>query len=115
MTKFKNDRNYEHLSAAEEVIMKVIWDNGEDITFGQLIENFFRNYNRPYVRSTINTFLTKMANKGYVKTYRVNKFAYIHAIISEEQFLDDKLAKECEFWFAGNKDRMMQAVGKISL
>ncbi len=114
MTKFKNIRDFEKLSSAEEVIMKAIWDNGkEDIRMLQLINNLKENYGRDYARTTVVTFIGKMAAKGYVKTYRVGKFSYVKALVTEEAFKKDLLIRTCEFWFAGDKDKMIEAVNHM--
>lgn len=114
MTKFKNIRDFEKLSSAEEVIMKAIWDNGkEDIRLLQLISNLKENYGRDYARTTVVTFIGKMAAKGYVTTYKIGKFSYVKALVTEEAFKKDLLIRICEFWFAGDKDKMIEAANHM--
>ena len=65
----------EELSACESVIMKVIWDAKEDIAVQEIIQELGIRFDKHYARTTVVTFLHKMAEKGYVSTYRKGKAA----------------------------------------
>ena len=91
------------LTTGETCIMKVIWDEKEDISVPDLIEKLrvkFRKKN--YARTTVVTFLLKMDAKGYVKTYRKGKISYVHAMKSEEEYKDKLLRDMVDFWYNGD-------------
>lgn len=91
------------LTTGETCIMKVIWDEKEDISVPDLIEKLrmkFREKN--YARTTVVTFLLKMDAKGYVKTYRKGKISYVHAMKSEEEYKDKLLRDMVDFWYNGD-------------
>ena len=54
------------LSACETLIMKVVWDAKEDIAVQELIVQLKEQYGKDYARTTVVTFLGKMADKGCV-------------------------------------------------
>ena len=87
------------LSACETVIMKVIWDAVDDIALQQLIVDLREQYGKDYARTTVVTFLGKMAEKGFISTYRVGKHSYVHA-----------LKDETDFWFGGKPEDAMAAI-----
>ena len=67
------------LSGCECLIMKTIWDVREGIAVQDLIRELAVRYDKNYARTTVVTFLHKMAEKGFVSTYRKWKSSYVHA------------------------------------
>lgn len=90
------------LTTSEVFIMKAIWDEIEDISIPDLIEVLRTKWGKDYARTTIVTFLTKLAAKGFVKTYRKGKLSYAHAMKSEEEYKDKLLNDMIKFWYDGN-------------
>ena len=54
------------LSACETIIMKAIWDEDGDISIQNLIEVLKTKWGKDYARTTVVTFLLKLAAKGFV-------------------------------------------------
>ena len=98
------------LSACETVIMKAIWDEEEDISIPELIESLRTKWGKDYARTTVTTFLTKLAAKGYVKTYRKGKLSYAHAVKSEEDYKTKLAANDRDFWFGGKLTNLISAL-----
>ena len=87
------------LSACETVIMKVIWDAVDDIALQQLIVDLREQYGKDYARTTVVTFLGKMAEKGFIST------------LKDEKAYKEKLMKdETDFWFGGKPEDAMAAI-----
>ena len=63
------------LSTSETMIMKVIWDAGEDICVPDLTEGLRVRFGKDYKRTSIGTFPSKMADKGFLTTYRDGRLA----------------------------------------
>ena len=89
------------LSACESLIMKVIWDAEEDISITDLTEQLRVRFDKDYKRTTVVTFLLRLSDKGYVKTYRKGKLSYAHAERTEEEFKQKLAKEETDFWFRG--------------
>lgn len=98
------------LTASEVFIMKTIWDEVEDISIPDLIEVLRTKWGKDYARTTVTTFLTKMTAKGFVKTYRIGKLSYAHAMKSEEEYKDKLLNDMIEFWYDGNIAALQEKV-----
>lgn len=104
---FEEERN---LSASETVIMKAIWDAKEDISIPDLIDKLREEYGKDYARTTVVTFLLKLSDKGFVRTYRKGKLSYAHIMKSEEDYKAKLLSEEADFWFEGQVPKMVSAL-----
>ncbi len=98
------------LSACETLLMKIIWDAKEDIAVQELIVRLKQQFDKEYARTTVVTFLGKMAEKGFVSTYRVGKISYVHAQKDEESYKQKMLREETGFWFDGKPSQLMSAL-----
>ena len=108
-----NDKIFEDmqgLSACETIIMKAIWDEEGDISVQNLIEVLRTEWGKDYARTTVVTFLLKLAAKDYVQTYRKGKNAYVHALKSEEEYKTKLVAENRDFWFEGKLSGLMSAL-----
>lgn len=104
---FEEERN---LSASETTIMKAVWDAGEDISIPDLIEVLRTDYGKDYARTTVVTFLLKLSDKGFVRTYRKGKLSYAHAMKSEAEYRTKLLNEETDYWFNGNVSNLFSAL-----
>lgn len=102
------------LTASELIVMKAIWDAGEDIAKMKLQERLKDQYGRDYAMTTISTFLVNLINKGYVKNYRVGKMSYIHVLKSEEEYKENQIQRQKQFWYAGKASDLICAVFKAT-
>ena len=92
----------EELSVCEAPIMKIIWESNPDISVPELVKQLNEQYGKEYARTTVVTFLTRMAGKGYITTQRRGRISYVHAIKSEQEYKQQLAQKEIEFWFHGS-------------
>ena len=74
------------ISGCETLIMKVVWDSEEDISTPELIDELRTRFGKDYARTTVVTFLQRLAEKGFVKTYRKGRIAYVHPLKSEKEY-----------------------------
>ena len=98
------------LSMCESMIMKVIWDAKEDIAVQEIIKEVGARYGKHYARTTVVTFLHKMAEKGYVSTYRKGKAAYVHVEKSEQEYKKKLLREQTNFWFGGKPSKLVASL-----
>lgn len=107
---FEEDKN---LSASETLIMKTIWDIGGDVPLGELIETLNARYDKDYARTTVTTFLTKLAAKGFIKSYRKGKLSFIRVLKTEEEYRNKIMEEQMVFWFNGDEKSMMASICEI--
>ena len=87
-----------NLSGSESIVMKTIWDAGEDISVPDLMTALKVKYAKDYARTTVQTFLLKLAGKGFVRVYRKGKLSYVQALKDGAKLLRE----EMDFWYRGN-------------
>ena len=100
----------EELSVCEAPIMKIIWESNPDISVPELVKQLNEQYGKEYARTTVVTFLTRMAGKGYITTQRRGGISYVHAIKSEQEYKQQLAQKEIEFWFHGSMAEFAQTL-----
>ena len=100
----------EELSVCEAPIMKIIWESNPDISVPELVKQLNEQYGKEYARTTVVTFLTRMAGKGYITTQRRGRISYVHAIKSEQEYKQQLAQKENEFWFHGSMAEFAQTL-----
>lgn len=100
----------EELSVCEAPIMKIIWESNPDISVPELVNQLNEQYGKEYARTTVVTFLTRMAGKGYITTQRRGRISYVHAIKSEQEYKQQLAQKEIEFWFHGSMAEFAQTL-----
>ena len=101
------DRN---LSPTETLIMKAIWDAGTDISVPELMTIMKERYDKDYKRSTIGTFLLRLSEKGFVKSYRLGKLSYIRVVKSEAAYREKLAVEQTDFWFEGKASNFLSAL-----
>ena len=100
----------EELTRSQLLIMKCIWDYGQDIPYLELLEEIRRRYDPRYNRSTMVTFLLQLEEKGYVTTYRKGRFAYVRPVVTEQEFQKRHAKEEVDFWYKGNAACFLSAL-----
>ncbi len=102
----------ELLSTAETLIMKVIWDADCELSVQELMDLLQERYEKDYKRSTVMTFLVRLCDKEFIETQRRGKYAYIHALRSEEEYKAGVMEREVNFWYDGKISEMINAMQK---
>ncbi len=97
------------LSDCETMIMKLVWDSDEDIAVQQLITNMKEVFGKEYARTTMVTFLKKIADKGYISSYRIGRAAYVHAEKDVDTYSKNMLLEEMDFWYEGRISDLLEA------
>ncbi|MBS7007459.1 BlaI/MecI/CopY family transcriptional regulator [Anaerostipes sp.] len=101
------------LTYAEEVVMRCVWNYGEDeIPFLTLIEELRENYNKDYKRTTVRTFLFDLEEKGYVKVERRGKFSYVIPLVQKEDYRKAQAEAMLDIWFDGSAGSLISALSE---
>ncbi len=98
------------LSGCETMIMKLIWDADGDIAVQDLIVRMRESYEKEYARTTMVTFLKKLADKGFVSTYRIGRASFAHAEKDEDLYKQLLMLEELNFWFGGKLSAMIGSI-----
>ncbi len=98
------------LSGCETMIMKLIWDADGDIAVQDLIVRMREAYEKDYARTTMVTFLKKLADKGFVSTYRIGRASFAHPEKAEDHYKQLLMYEEMNFWFDGRLSAMVDAI-----
>jgi predicted transcriptional regulator len=98
------------ISGCETMIMKIVWDSETDISTPELIDALRIRYGKNYARTTVVTFLQRLAEKGFVKTYRKGRVAYVQPLKTEKEYTNKFLSEAETFWFDGDSSHLMAAL-----
>jgi len=93
------------ISPSEEEILTVLWNSGQWMTCKELMDYFNQN-GRPWKRQTVNTFLTRLINKGLVVK---NKNKYIYAY-SKREFDSMKTKDILDCFYQGSLKNFVAAL-----
>ena len=102
----------ERLTNVEELIMKCIWDYGQEMPFLQMGEELREKFGKDYKRTSIRTYLFRLEDKGYIKVEKRGRKAYINAMLKEEEYKNEKAAKMLNEWFDGSATELFSAISK---
>lgn len=100
------------LSASEARIMKIVWDGGGVVPMQEIIERLKNDYGKDYSRNSVTTFITRMAEKGYVDSYKKGRNAYIVALRNRDEYAYQQLCRAKDMWYAGKASNLMSALVK---
>lgn len=104
--------NYTKLSEAELDIMKCIWDHPGDMSISELTASIGERYGKYYKRSSIGTFVTHMAEKGFISSYRQGHYAYVRPEVTKHEFSIQRAIDETNEWFHGNVTEYVKAMNE---
>ncbi len=102
-----------NLSSAESLVMKAIWEAGEDIAVPDLMTVLKVKYDKDYARTTVQTFLLKLSEKGFIRIYRKGKLSYVRAVKEEADYKAKILKEELDFWYHGNATELIAGLFRV--
>lgn len=102
----------ERLTNVEEVMMKCLWDYGEEMPFLQMGDELRDKFHKDYKRTSIRTYLFRLEDKGYIKVEKRGRKAYITTLIKEEDYKEEKAANMLDEWFDGSARELFSALSK---
>ena len=81
------------LSDSELSVMEVLWEKGEPISFGELLDYFNTHTEKSWKKQTLNTFLFRMQQKGLVQVIEEGRYKqYVPAMTKEEYKMSESKA-----------------------
>ncbi len=90
------------LSVSETQIMREVWSRKEELTVPDLTDVIYKKYGKEHKPSTMRTFLGRLMEKGYISTYRIGRYSYVHAEVTERQYKEMLAQRQVQEWFGGS-------------
>ncbi|WP_353095937.1 BlaI/MecI/CopY family transcriptional regulator [Tissierella praeacuta] len=99
------------MSDSERELMKIIWDNGGSIFIAELLEKVEEN-NKGWKRSTVLTFLTRLTEKGFIKTEKYKRKNKYIATLSESEYMEEQTTAFLHKVYDGNAKKLVSTLLK---
>lgn len=97
-----NDMIYPDLTDREKMLMKCIWKLGDGTRLAYMVEAANAKFDLNWKPQTASTFLNKLVLKGFVEPYREGQYVHYRIVVSEEEYLEQVIRQEVEFWIDGD-------------
>ena len=104
-----------NLSEAEYEIMKFIWEQGDNISFNDIME-YTQKKGHTWKKQTVQTFLTRLIDKGVLKAEKVGNKRYYSPSTTETEHICKWTQEFLKADFGGSlKNFMLAFTGGKSL
>lgn len=100
----------EKLTACEELVMKTIWDAGEELSLTEIMQRTNEKYHKEWKPQTVSTFLGRIVRKGYLRSYRQGRVFFYKILIPLEAYKGQQANELVEFWHHNNADEFLRSL-----
>ena len=101
------------MSGCETLIMKIVWSSEEDLSTPEIMDQLKLRYGKDYARTTVVTFIQRLAEKGFVNTYKKGRVSYVHSLRSQAKYQENFIQEAEEFWFDGDAGYLFSTLCKV--
>ena len=101
------------MSGCETLIMKIVWSSEEDLSTPEIMDQLKVRYGKDYARTTVVTFIQRLAEKGFVTTYKKGRVSYVHSLRSQAKYQENFIQEAEEFWFDGDAGYLFSTLCKV--
>ena len=102
----------EKLTNLEEMIMKCIWDYGEEIPFLQIGKELKERYGKEYKRTSIRTYLFRLEDKEYLKVDKGEEMPMFIRLFRKKNIEKKKQKDILDNWFDGSAKELFTALSE---
>ena len=95
------------LTEAETLVMKCIWNAGDEISVQGVIDQVEAIYGKAMKRTTASTFILRLRDKGYIEGRQEGRNVFYHAVVSEEDYKRSRAKDYLEFWYDGSLSKAL--------
>ena len=99
-----------HLSKTEYRIMEYFWSTGGKYTFGELMKYFNEEEDKNWKKQTLNTFLSRLIDKGLLERKKEETKAYYGAALTKAEFKQRKAKAILEECYEGKISHFIAAL-----
>ncbi len=100
-------KNQYHISEAEREVMEMIWKQGEPVKQSTLLL-LLEESGKEWKRQTLNTFLTRLEEKGFVE----RESRIVRAVHTEEEFNQLQMQESVDQLYHGRLSELVLAFAK---
>lgn len=100
-------KNQYHISEAEREVMEMIWKQGEPVKQSSLLL-LLEESGKEWKRQTLNTFLSRLEEKGFVK----RESRIVRAVHTEEEFNQLQMQESVDQLYHGRLSELVLAFAK---
>ncbi len=88
------------LTNMEEMVMKCIWELEDEphIVVSTLLKMINERYQRKWKVQTVSTYVAHLVRKGYLTMQREGRIYFYKAVLTEREYLTEKIRAQEEFW-----------------
>lgn len=103
----------EKLTACEELVMKTVWDAGEELSLTEIMQRTNEKYHKEWKPQTVSTFLGRLVRKGYLRHYRQGRVFFYQILIPLEEYKGQQAQEFVEFWHHNNADDFLRSLMEV--
>lgn len=100
----------EKLTVCEELVMKTVWDAGEELGLTEITQRVNDKYHKEWKTQTVSTFLGRIVRKGYLRSYRQGRVFFYQILIPMEEYKGQQAKELVEFWHQGRADGFLRSL-----
>ena len=90
------------MSATEIYILKYLWSRETPATFSEIMTHFNEEEKKEWKKQTVNTFLTRLAQKGFLNIDKSGKRAIYIPSVSKKKYYEDYAQQIIEDSYEGS-------------
>ena len=90
------------MSATEFQILKYLWSRETPATFSEIMTHFNEEEKKEWKKQTVNTFLTRLAQKGFLNIDKSGKRAIYIPSVSKKKYYEDYAQQIIEDSYEGS-------------
>lgn len=98
------------LTTCEELVMKTIWDAGEELGLTEIVKRVNEKYHKEWKPQTVSTFLARLVKKEYLRYYRQGRIFLYKILVPLEEYRGQQAREFVEFWHHGNADEFLRSL-----
>lgn len=100
------------MSATEFYILKYLWSRETHATFSEIMTHFNEEEKKEWKKQTVNTFLTRLAQKGFLNIDKSGKRAIYIPSVSRKKYYEDYAQQIIEDSYEGSLKNFVCAFTK---
>ena len=97
------------MTPSETLIMKCIWDSGQELSLSEIVELVNGTYGKEWKSQTVSTFLAKLVQKQFVRMKREGRRITYEILVEEEEYRARQADQFVSFWNKGSVGQFLTA------
>ena len=98
------------LSACEEMIMTIIWNNEDELDVAADMNQTNERQHTAWKQKTVYTYLASAKNKDFLASYQKGRYSYYQPLVSKEEYRKMKLLALLTKFYDNDKEAMKKDI-----